>query len=216
MIPKRELDLADGIFNIVGYGAKITSFHVGRNVDFPRLALTLDHVRRRHNFHAGHIRQAHTFAAGCIDQKVLDIVQAVTRLGRTPHVHIVGLPTDEQVADFFSLYQEGRRPADITWLEPILLRLDQIYLNIYLWYINVGFLLQIHDPVDPFQGSQYIVGLAAQHFQLGAVDAHDDGIARARQHFADSLFQIGLHVADQPRVAINRLLNGGQSFVIVD
>ena len=42
------------------------------------------------------------------------------------------------------------------------------------------------------------------------VDADDDGVARARQHFADTFLEVGLNVPRDSGVAVHDFLDGGQ------
>ena len=114
MIPKRELEGFDSCFHILDDGSQVTTAHVGRNIDLARLTFAFDHVRGRNNIHAGYIRQPYAFACGSVEQQITNIIQAVTCGGRAPHVHIVGLTTDENIAYFLTLNQEGGRAADIT------------------------------------------------------------------------------------------------------
>ena len=43
-----------------------------------------------------------------------------------------------------------------------------------------------------------LLGQLLEDAQVGSVDADDDRVARARQHLADALLEVGLDVAPQP------------------
>ena len=76
--------------------------------------------------------------------------------------------------------------------------------------------MQIDEPVDPRERLPDLLRLVAQDVQIGAVDAHDDRLARSGQHLSDPLLQIGLHVAIEPGIAVDHLLDRGQRLVVVD
>ena len=44
-----------------------------------------------------------------------------------------------------------------------------------------------------------VVGQILEDAQIRSVDADDDGVARAREHLADALLEVGLDVAPQTR-----------------
>src|SRR6185295_18467832 len=48
------------------------------------------------------------------------------------------------------------------------------------------------------------------------MNPYDDGVARAREDLPDSLFQVGLNVANEPGVAVHRVLDSSHGLVIVD
>src|SRR5215212_627778 len=49
------------------------------------------------------------------------------------------------------------------------------------------------------------VGQGVKHIEVGAIDAHDDGLARARQHLLDPLPRVCLHIVIETGVAVDRL-----------
>ena len=49
--------------------------------------------------------------------------------------------------------------------------------------------------------------LLAQDVEILAVDADDDRVARPGQHLPDPLLEVGLHVAVEPGIAVDHLLD---------
>ena len=76
--------------------------------------------------------------------------------------------------------------------------------------------MQLFDTFDFRQRCLHLLRFAAENLQVRAKDAHDKGVGRPCQHLSHPLFEIGLHVARDPRVAVNCLPNSGQRLVIVD
>ena len=68
----------------------------------------------------------HHAAVGRVDRKLLDRGEAVARLGRAPHLHVVGLAVPEDVADLLAGHEGGRRPPDVARLEPVALGLVEL------------------------------------------------------------------------------------------
>ncbi len=130
-----------------------------------------------------------------IDRERADVGQAVPRLGLAPHVHVVGLAVREDVADLLARHPGGRGAAYVSWLHAELLGLGEIHLHVDLRDEYVELLLRVERAVDALHHLEHLVRFLLERVQIVAVDAHDDGIARSRQHFLDALSQIGLHVA---------------------
>ncbi len=215
MEPEREVDRIQGLFHIRCHGAQVAPLHIQGHIDLAGLALAFDHVRHGANAHIGHICQADTFAAGGVDQQILNVRQAVTRFRDAPHIHIIGLAVEEDIANLFALQQEGCRTADIARFQAILLGLCQIHLNLYLRCLHVELFLQVRDAGDTLHRGEHFLCFTLQGMQILTVNADHHGIARACEDFADPFLQVRLHITYQARIAIHQLLDGVQCFVIV-
>ncbi len=127
--------------------------HFGADVDAPRVVFTIDDVLRRRDAHVGHIAQPHVPAVGRVDQQVANAAQAVARLRRAPHVHVVGLAVPEDVADFFARQQGRRRPAHVAGFEAIALGRREIHLDLHLGHLGLELHVQIDDAGMSFSAS---------------------------------------------------------------
>ncbi len=215
VIAQRELDLLEAAVDFGHDGAEVASRHVGADVDAPRGVFAIDHALRRPDAHVGHIAQAHVPAVGRVDRQIANAVEAAARCGRAPDVHIVRLAISEKVADFFACQQGRRRPAHIAGLEAIALRRGQIDLDLHLRHLGLELHVQIGDAGDALQGLLHLVRLVVDALQVGPIDAHDKGFAGSGQHLVDSFVEIGFHIVEEPRIAVDHLLDGGHRLVVV-
>ena len=85
-----ELDLLERPLDVGDNRAEIAAFHIGVDVNAPRLAFTIDGIGSRHDAYISHICKPHLLPARCVDQKVLTIAQTVATFGLGPHVDVVG------------------------------------------------------------------------------------------------------------------------------
>src|SRR5918995_3668736 len=76
--------------------------------------------------------------------------------------------------------------------------------------------MRVDNAGDALYPARDLVCLGAEHIEVGAIDAHDDGFARARQYLPDPFSQVCLDVPVEPRVSIDHVRHGGQSLVVVD
>ena len=76
--------------------------------------------------------------------------------------------------------------------------------------------MRVDHAVDLADLLRDLLGLVAQVLEVGAEDAHDDRLARPGENLLDALAQVGLHVAVEARVPLDRPVNGRQRVVVVD
>ena len=79
----------------------------------------------------------------------------------------------------------------------------------------MNFHFQIRDAFDVFKRFLHLFRFGLKHVQVLPVNPDDNGIARAGEHFANSLLQISLHVADEPGITIHGFLNPLHGLVVV-
>jgi hypothetical protein len=107
------------------------------------------------------------------------------------------------------------RPARVARFDAVVLGRSQVGLDLDLR----NFLLEVDMEVfDTFNVGKRILdflGLCFQHVEVLAVDAHDDSLRRAGQHFLDSLAEVGLHVAIKTRIFVSNRLHAFKSLVEV-
>ena len=137
----------------------------------------------------------------------MDVVEALARFRHAPDLDVVRLAVAEDVADLLPRDQRGRGAADVTRLEPVLLRLLQVDLDRDLWHLRELLDVLLVQAVDAEQQLLDLGRLLPEHVEVVAVDADDDRLAGARQHLPDALLQVGLHVAPDARVAVDDLLD---------
>ena len=71
-------------------------------------------------------------------------------------------------------------------------------------------------PANDLEALLDVVGQILERRQIRPVDADDDRVARAGEHLADALLEVGLDVAPQTGIAVDDLLDGGERLVVVD
>src|SRR5829696_3740093 len=76
--------------------------------------------------------------------------------------------------------------------------------------------MRVDEAGDVLHLLRDLISLGIKHIELGTIDAHNDGFAGARQDLPDPFSEVCLDVPIKPRVGIDRILDGGQSLVIVD
>ena len=111
--------------------------------------------------------------------------------------------------------QDGRRAAYIAGFDAMGLGRGQVNLDFQSRLINGEIHLRIGDTVNLRQSLPHLLRLTAQDIQVFAKDAHSEAVAGARRWRAERLLQIGPHLAIQPGVTVNRLLNGGHCRIMV-
>ncbi len=161
VVPERELDPLEALFDVTHHGAEIAPARVEAHVDATRVVFAHYQVRSRQDAHVGHIPQAHLAATGRVDEQLANTGQAGARLGSAPHHHIVHLPVPVNVADFVARHQYARRPADIARFEPIALGFGEVHLDLHVWHVNLELRMHISGTVDLREGPSHLLGLAA-------------------------------------------------------
>src|SRR5947209_11446096 len=89
VVPERELDPLEALFDVAHYRAEIAPVRIEAHVNATRVVFAHYQVRGRQDADVGHISQAHLVTIGCVDEQLTDTGQAVARLGRSPH-HYIG------------------------------------------------------------------------------------------------------------------------------
>ena len=108
-----------------------------------------DRVRRRRHPHLGDVAQPYVTTIRGVDQQFMDVGQALTGLGLAPDDDVVGLAIPVDVAYLFAGHQRGRRAADVTRLEAVLLGRGQVDLDFDLRHIDQELDVLLDDAVDP-------------------------------------------------------------------
>ena len=188
--------------------SEVAAPDVGVDVDASRQRLVVDVARRGGNADFGDVGQAHLAAVGRIHQQVLDVGQVLPRLGNAPDMDVVGLAAIEDVADLLALDQSGGRSAHATGADAVPLCCSEIHLDLDLRDALQLLGMQVDDPVDVVERRLDFRGLGDKDVQLWPEDADHDLVARASEDLPDPLLQVGLHVATQPRIAVDDLLHG--------
>src|SRR5215211_9193269 len=212
----RQLDSRNGILHGAHGGAEIASLHVGADVDPARLIHALYGVGGRREANVCQLLQRDLFTPGRVDRKLAQAGDAVAGLWDAPDVHVVGLATTKDVADFLAGDQRGRLPTHVARLDAVVLRRGEVHLDLRVWKVLLEVGVGVDEAGDVLHLLRDLIRLGVKHVEVGAIDAHDDGFARARKHLLDPFSQVGLHVPIEPGVAVDRLLDGDQSIVIVD
>ena len=135
---------------------------------------------------------------------------------RRPDLHVVGPAAVEDVADLLAGHQRRRGSAHIARLQAVALRRVEFQGDLNLRHFDEKLFVQVDNARDVGHGGAHHFCLVAQHVQVGAEQAHHDGLARTGEHFADALLQVGLQVAVQPGVALHHLVDGVHRLVVVD
>src|SRR5574341_846893 len=140
----------------------------------------------------------------------------MAHFGYAPDIHIVRPLGNVEIADFFARHQRRGRPANISGFDAVLEGLGEIDLDFNLRYIFVKFHMQVYDALDLGQNIFDMMRSLLEDVQVVAIDAHDDGFGGPGKHLPDSLFQIGLHIAVDSRIAVYNLLNFVDRGIIVN
>ena len=94
--------------------------HVGADVDAARELLVLDRRSASARSRTSATSSSRTWPpSACRSAGSRIVGQAVARLGRAPHVHVVGLAVAEDVADLLAGHQRRRGPPDVAGLEAV-------------------------------------------------------------------------------------------------
>ena len=113
--------------------------------------------------------------------RLLDALYARAHVGHALHDDLEHLLFAEDVADHDTLQQHGRRPADVTRLDTKRLRPCEVRLDRedrLLWHGLDGW---VEDAVDTAHDVSNVVRLSAQGVEALTVDAHHEGLVRARK-----------------------------------
>src|SRR5262249_11271524 len=110
----------------------------------------------------------------------------------------------------------GRYPADIAWLESVTFGFVEVYLDLNVRHIHLELCMHIRGPIDLGKGPLHLRSFAAQDFEIGAVEADHDIVARSHQHLVDPLVEVVLDISVEPWVTVDHLLDGGQRGAIVN
>src|SRR5215213_1738975 len=144
MVLLRQVNSRDAILNGAYGGAKISSLHVGADVDPARLLGALYGVGGWGQANVGHLLQIDLLSPRRVDRKLAYAGRVVASLRCAPDVDVICLAAFEDVADFLAGDQCGGLPAHISWLDAVALRRGQVHLDLQLWY----FLLEVRVRVD--------------------------------------------------------------------
>ena len=113
-------------------------------------------------------------------------------------------------------HQRGGGPANIAWLDSKGIGFSEIDLDLDLGNLNLELSIQIDKSIDSRELTLNFSRQTAKNFQIGAVDADDDGFACACQDFLNSLLKVGLDIASESRIAFNSFLNRRDSRIVID
>ena len=145
----------------------------------------------------------------------LDLAEVCARLGSAPHAHVEDPGRVVRIADLLAGDHGRCRAADVTRLQAVAICRRKVDLHVDLGDLGQQLDMEVDDALDLCELLLQLVGLLAQHDQIGAEDADDDRIAGSGQHLADPLLEIGLHVTPQARIALNHLLDRRERGVVV-
>ena len=142
--------------------------------------------------------------------------EAVAGLGRAPDLHVVGLAVPEDVADLLAGDERGGRAADVARLEPVALGRLEVDRDLDLGHVVLELDVLLDDAVDAaHQVLDVVRGGRAASSRSSPKIFTTMRLARAGEHLADPLLQVGLHVAAKARVAVDHLLDRGEGLVVV-
>ena len=79
----------------------VATVDTGSDVDAPRCALVMDHVRRGDDPDVGHVAQRHPSAARSVEWEVEQAAHAVASRRRAPDVDVVGASAAEDLLEVF-------------------------------------------------------------------------------------------------------------------
>ena len=82
---------------------------------------------------------------GCINKQFLDAPQVLPGLWRAPDLHLIGLPALVDIGNLFAGYQHSGRPAHVSGLDSVMLRLVEVYFYLHLRHIHLEVLVQFID-----------------------------------------------------------------------
>src|SRR3954454_14982817 len=215
MISELEMNCLQPVLNIPHDRAKIPSAHVGLDIDTAGGVLPPYNVWAGCDADVGHIAKTHVASVGCVEQEFANASEAVARLRRGPHHHVVNLAVSMDIGDLLAREDRGGRPTHIARLEPKPSGLDEIDRDLDLRHFLLQFFMQVDEALDTRKSLFHVDGMPTQDIKLRAEDAHHDRFAGAGQHLFDPLPQIGLDVAVDSGVAVDRLMNGVQRLVVV-
>src|SRR5215218_9070297 len=140
----RQIHSRDVLLHGAHGGAKISSLHVGADVDPARLLGALYGVGGGGEANVGHLLQRNLLTPWRVDRKLAYAGRVVASLGRAPDVDVICLAALEDVPDLLAGDQCGRLAAHISWLDAVVARSGQVHLDLQLWY----FLLEVRVRVD--------------------------------------------------------------------
>src|SRR5829696_4961288 len=140
----RQIHSRDVLLHGAHGGAKISSLHVGADVDPARLLGALYGVGGWGQANVGHLLQRNLLTPWRVDRKLAYAGRVVASLRCAPDVDVICLAALEDVPDLLAGDQCGRLAAHISWLDAVALRRGQVHLYLQLWY----FLLEVRVRVD--------------------------------------------------------------------
>jgi hypothetical protein len=215
VVLQREPDVVEGGLDVAHDRAETAARHAGGDVQAPGHVVVADDAERRLDAHVGHVAELDLTAAGHVDHQLADAGQAAAHPGRAPHHHVEDLLLLEQVADLDARQHGGGRPPHVARLDADLPRLGEVDLDLQGRLLDQALDLLVGDAVDAGEGLPHLLRLAAQHLQVLAVDAHHQAVARAAEDGVDPLLRVGQHLAVEPGVAVDHLLDAGDGLVVV-
>ena len=151
-----------------------------------------------------------------VDQQVLHVRHAVAGRRDGGHVHVVGPPAGEDVADLLARDQGRGLAPDVPGGEAVATRGSQVGLHLDVRQVRLQRGVRVHHAVHGADPLLDLGRLLAQRREVGAEDPHDDGLAGAGEHLLDALAQVGLHVAVETGIALRRRVDRRQRLVVVD
>ena len=165
VVAEGEVDLLQVLLHVPDHRAEVPAVGVGQHVDPAGLVLVLDDVGLRLDRHLGHVAHPHVAAVGRVDRHILDGVDAVAAGRDAPDVDVVGLAAPVDVADLLAGHHGGRRPADVTRLEAVLLGLGQVDRDLDVGHQRLQLGVQVGDALDVVQGLGDLGGFLAQRLR---------------------------------------------------
>ena len=208
-----NVGVREAIFDVGGHGVEAAAADVGFDVDVALGGVAPDDGRRGLDAHVGHLFQSYVTAARRVDQQVAHALHALAHVGHALHDDLEHLLLAEDVADHDTLQQHGRRPADVARLDTIRFRSCEVRLDRedrLFWH---GLDTRVEDAVDRAHDVSHVVRLAAQSVEVLTVDAHHEGLVRARKDIEVVAGTRRFGVNERPDV-VNLLLRIGHDLAV--
>ena len=140
------------------------------DVDQARDGLPLDHGRRWRDAHVGDLTEMHVLPGGCLDQEVADAREIAPRLRRAPDHDVEHALLLEEAAHERSGEERGGGAPDVSWLQPVLVCLVEIDLDLDRRLRGLPCDTCAGDAVDPGDRRRELGGTALEDRQFLTVD----------------------------------------------
>ena len=141
---------------------------------------------------------------GCVQLQVLHIADAVARRRDGRDMHVVRPAAGENVADFLAGDQGRCLPTDVPGVSPNSRAFARSGSTSMCGRSVCSEGMSVFNPRDVADALLDVLGLLLQRREVWTVDAHHDGLAGTGQHLLDALPEVGLHVAVEARVVLDR------------